>query len=304
MPEAVEVKKYAEFIKKKMLHKNITEIIILKGRYKKHKPFAGYRELINLLPLKVINVKTKGKLLYIELENNTYIAITLGLAGGFLFKSKNKIYFPKIFSDDEIMIDVGEKYDITKFKNNALNHLNVEFKTKTGAIYFHDTLSYGTINIYFDKQVLNEKLSKLGPDIMDLNTTFEIFKERISKNLNKYIGNVLVNQKIISGIGNYLRSEILWLVKISPFRLIKDLKPSELKNIYEGARHLMWSDLNKKYGLKHNLVLEKFISPHDYGLIFFVYMQEYDIYGNKVIKKELYEGSVKRSIYYVKKIQK
>ena len=33
-------------------------------------------------------------------------------------------------------------------------------------------------------------------------------------------------------------------------------------------------------------------------------MQEEDIYGNKVIKKELYDGSQKRFIYYVPTIQK
>ena len=42
----------------------------------------------------------------------------------------------------------------------------------------------------------------------------------------------------------------------------------------------------------------------DYNRDFFVYDQEYDIYDNKVIKEELYEGSQKRFIYYVKEIQK
>jgi hypothetical protein len=37
--------------------------------------------------------------------------------------------------------------------------------------------------------------------------------------------------------------------------------------------------------------------------MFYIYNQETDMYGNKVIKKELYEGSQKRFIYYVKEIQ-
>jgi hypothetical protein len=44
--------------------------------------------------------------------------------------------------------------------------------------------------------------------------------------------------------------------------------------------------------------------PADYKRFFFIYQEDTDIYGNKVLKKELYEGSQKRFIYYVPEIQK
>lgn len=53
MPEIVEVKKYCDFIRKHMLNSSITDINILKGRYKKHKPFEGYTMIHKLLPLKL-----------------------------------------------------------------------------------------------------------------------------------------------------------------------------------------------------------------------------------------------------------
>ena len=279
MPEVVEVKKYADFIRKNLLNKNLTQINILKGRYKTHSPFHGYNLL---LQNKIIKVDNKGKLLWIELKNNIYITFTLGLSGGFLLIKNKKIKFPKIFSNE-------------LFKNEAVDHLNVEFKTQSFSIYFYDTLSYGTIKVYFTKDDFNKKLNKLGPDIMNIN--FEIFKNQIFKNLNKEIGNVIVNQKLISGIGNYLRSDILWLAKVSPFRLVKKIKPNELKNIFDSAKNLTWNNYNKKSFSK------TFKSPSSYGRVFFVYMQDTDIFGNKVIKKELYEGSQKRSVYYVKERQ-
>ena len=63
MPEINEVRKYADFLNEKLKHKQITEINILNGRYKKHEPFELYHELKNHLPLKVLNVQTKGKFL-------------------------------------------------------------------------------------------------------------------------------------------------------------------------------------------------------------------------------------------------
>ena len=44
--------------------------------------------------------------------------------------------------------------------------------------------------------------------------------------------------------------------------------------------------------------------PRDYDRMFFVYNYGEDIHGHKIVKKELYEGSQKRFIYYVPSIQK
>ena len=47
----------------------------------------------------------------------------------------------------------------------------------------------------------------------------------------KKIGNLIVDQKVISGIGNYLRADILYQSTISPYRTIKSLNEEDLKNI-------------------------------------------------------------------------
>ena len=44
--------------------------------------------------------------------------------------------------------------------------------------------------------------------------------------------------------------------------------------------------------------------PNDYERDFFVYKQNTDINGYNVKKEELYEGSQKRFIYWVPKVQK
>ena len=75
--------------------------------------------------------------------------------------------------------------------------MNVQFKIKNGSLYFHDVLSFGTLNIINDNKLLNKKLSIIGPDVMDI--SFNIFNIQILKknNLKKEIGIVLMNQKII-----------------------------------------------------------------------------------------------------------
>jgi formamidopyrimidine-DNA glycosylase len=303
MPEVIEIRKYRDFLSKIMKNKKLKNINILKGRYITHKPFELYNELKKNLPLKVIDIKTKGKFLYILLEKDFIIFSTLGLRGGWTFcpnkVSISKCKFPKL-------LNYITKNKMEQYKKIAMNHLNIELVFSYGKVYYYDNLSFGTMKVVNNKKELEKKLKSLAPDIMDIDTTFEIFKERIRKTKyeNKEIGIVLMDQKMISGIGNYLRSDILWLSKVSPYRKTKNLTDKELKKIYNKAKLLTWGDYNFKKGVKLGILKKTNKLPSNYNRNFFVYSQEIDLYGNSVLKEPLFEGKEKRFIYWSPKRQK
>jgi len=200
---------------------------------------------------------------------------------------------------------------IDSYRQRSLNHLNVEFQIlnksmkNTGSVFFYDTLSFGTLKGIQSQIELEKKLASIGPDIMNPETTFEIFQKQMSapSQQQKAIGNVLMNQKIISGIGNYLRADILWYTKISPFTPLKDLNPSQLKAIYKSSRILTWADYNRKEGIKLKILSPSDKTPKNYKRDFYVYMQNTNIYGNPVKQTPLYEGSQPRTIHWVEKRQ-
>ena len=340
MPEAVEVRKFADILSKNILGKTITHINILKGRYTK-KPFEGYNELIKALPLSIEAIHTKGKFTYMILTNHKkkfYLFNTLGLYGGWTLKSDNKSNFTKCKNCNYIVKDQTHKdkdKDTDKDKDSdiftypsileyitqdsqnqwfqrALNHLNVEFVTdyKNISFYFYDQLSFGTLKVVggddAGKLILDKKLKELGPDLMDDTTSFEVFDTQLRKKNNetKPIGNVIVNQKVISGVGNYLRADALWMAKISPFRKVKDVNEDELELLYKSLRALIWGDYDYDTGVKKGYINKTLKIPNDYKRDFFIYRQEKDIYDNIIKKEELFEGSQKRFIYWVEKIQK
>jgi formamidopyrimidine-DNA glycosylase len=298
MPEVIEIRKYADFLKEKIKNKYLNELNILKGRYIK-KPFDLFN-IKNILPLKIIDIKTKGKFLYFLLENDNYFYSTLGLMGGWVYYSKDKdsYKFP-------LLIDYISENKLDNYKKTALNNLNIELKIDDGALYYYDTLSFGTFKIVKNKDELIKKLKSIGPDIMEEDTIFDLFKEKILKrnNLDKYIGNVLIDQKSISGIGNYLRADILWLSKISPFRKVKDLSNIDLELIYKNSKLLTWGEYDYNKGKDLGYIDKNDKLPKDFQRIFFAYGSEYDINGNKIITDKLYEGSQKRTIYWVPEIQ-
>ena len=299
MPEINEIRKYADFIKEHLKNKNIIDIKILNGRYKKHEPFAKYKTIKNELPLKLLDVKTKGKLLYMIFDKDYYILSTLGLSGGwcYLKNGTDKFNFSKIIDDYGIT-----DYTTSPYLKTALNHLNVAFITKEGILYYYDVLSFGTLKVVNEDE-LNKKLKKIGPDVMEEDTTLEVFKNQIKKYLDKPIGIVLMDQKVISGIGNYLRADILYLSKINPFRKVSKLSDNDIKVIFNNSKILTWGDYDIKKGKVLKIIKKTTKLPKDYNRIFFIYSEDEDIHGNKVVKKELYEGSQKRFIYYVPAIQ-
>ena len=272
-----------------------------------------------------------------------YLFNTLGLSGGWTIKANKKSDFAKcdlchymnheyldkntnkktqsVFTYPIIIEYITEESQNEWFKS-SLNHLNVEFITdkhtkntkdnhtndnpanKFLSYYFYDQLSFGTLKATSDISVLEKKLKELGPDLLDTNTTLDLFTTQIRKkvNENKAIGNVIVNQKIIAGVGNYLRADALWMTKISPFRKVKDTNDKELEILYWSIISLIWGDYNYKEGMKKGFI--KYELPDKYNRDFFVYKQDKDIHNKKVTKEELYEGSQKRFIYWVKDIQK
>lgn len=296
----MEIRKYADFINYLLRGERLVDIKIIKGRYKKHKAFESYELIKKNLPLKLTDVKTKGKFIYMEFEKNFYILNTLGLSGGWAFQKKGVTQFqmPKL-------LEYIDKTNVEVYLLRSMEHINVEFIFDKGKLVFFDMLSFGTLKIINDNKKLKNKLDSLGPDIMDENTNLEIFESRIKLNSNKEkaIGVVLMNQKLISGIGNYIRADALWLSKINPFRKVKDLKENEIKNLFHNLKLITWGNYNREYAIKQNIINKTDKIPYDYKRDFFVYREEKDIYNNPIIKEELYEGSQKRFIYWVKKYQ-
>ena len=332
MPEGVEVRKFADILIHNLIGHSIINVNILKGRYTK-KNFDGYHSMMAMLPLMVVSVKCKGKMTYIELHSEkaggktVWLINTLGLTGGWSVAAREKkdlhiesrLRYMKKSSGSAvecagtgmifaypIIWEYISNNNANEWFERALDHLNVEFVMDTGVMgYFYDQLSFGTLKVIEHRAELEKKLKELGADMLDETTGIEVFTKALRKGTNKgkMIGNVLVNQKVISGVGNYLRADGLWLARISPFRKVGELSDMELETIYKSIRALMWGDYAPDEARKKGYINSNFKIPHDYGREFFVYRQETDIEDRKVVKKELYEGSQKRYIYWVREIQ-
>lgn len=75
-----------------------------------------------------------------------------------------------------------------------------------------------------------EILSTLGPDALPYRGRFnrKEFLRRLLEHRDETIGAALLNQRIVAGLGNYLRAEILFNCKLNPWRTVGELTQRNL----------------------------------------------------------------------------
>lgn len=92
----------------------------------------------------------------------------------------------------------------------------------------------------WDKEELDFELSeKIGPEPLESSFTLRVFKEVLAKRKRGRIKDVLMDQKVIAGIGNIYADEILWQTRINPTKDVKQLKQNELKAIHGAIKRVL-----------------------------------------------------------------
>ena len=125
------------------------------------------------------------------------------------------------------------------------DHVVIYFLNNRMLVY-HDPRKFGFIDIIKTKDLQKQKyIFSLGVDALSPNLTAQMMFEKISKSVVP-IKQILLNQKLIAGIGNIYASEILFDSKISPLTLGKDLEISLIMKLIKSIRKILKKAI--KYG--------------------------------------------------------
>ncbi len=82
-------------------------------------------------------------------------------------------------------------------------------------------------------------LRSMGPDLLGETFDREETLRRIRARPDEEIANVLLNQRVLAGIGNIWKSETLFAAGIDPFTRVADLDDAKLERIVDNARKLL-----------------------------------------------------------------
>jgi endonuclease VIII len=85
-----------------------------------------------------------------------------------------------------------------------------------------------------------EDVRRLGPDIMDVPPDLAGILERLRAGAaSRPAGEVILDQRIVAGIGNMWKAEALWQVGVSPWSPVGELTDDELRLVLQAAHESM-----------------------------------------------------------------
>ncbi len=89
----------------------------------------------------------------------------------------------------------------------------------------------------------NVLLKKLGPDVLAENFDLQEAMRRLRERSHLEIGEALLAQQALAGIGNVYKAEVLFLCRISPFLKVAELSDDNLKALILEAQKWMKANL-------------------------------------------------------------
>jgi endonuclease-8 len=84
----------------------------------------------------------------------------------------------------------------------------------------------------------------LGPDILGPEPDYETMLARLRAQPQRAVGDAILDQRLVAGIGNMWKAEALWQARVSPWRAVADVSDDELHDTLAAAHRLMQGRLD------------------------------------------------------------
>ena len=209
MPEIAEVETVRNTLKQRILNKEIKDVNIIYSRMIES-DLTEFKKV--LIGNSFKDIRRIGKWLIFDL-GDYYLLSHLRMEGKYFIKT----------NDEPI-----EKHE----------HVIFTFKDNTDLRY-HDTRKFGRMNlIKKEKLYETEAIKKQGYEPFDKKLTSSYLLEKF-KNKKLPMKTLLLDQTIISGLGNIYADEVLFAAKINPLKKGTEITKEECERIIESSKKII-----------------------------------------------------------------
>lgn len=280
MPEGVEVRVITDQLRKYLTGKRVIRVDVVSGRYLRNGDPEGLSVFRESLPSEFFEINCKGKFTWFRFLPDHFMFVTLGMTGTW------QVRVPGERSEHERLSFTLESTD------------PITGRMTESVLAFVDVRNFGTVKFSRNEKELDKKLLTLGWD--PLVNPIQVNRMILTKSTRKKtISEVLLDQSVFAGVGNYIKSESLYRAKISPWKRVSDFSATEWNRLCASVKEVMDESLAaggttirdyRNVEGKSGTFQEKLR----------VYGRDVDPLGNRITKEETPDG---RSTYWVPKIQ-
>jgi formamidopyrimidine-DNA glycosylase len=214
MPELPDVETFKRYLDATSLHQRIVDVDVRNAYVLKD---ISARELARELKGRRFESSCRhGKNLFVRIDHAIWLRLHFGMTG-----------FLRYFKGEE----------------KARRHARVIFVfEKNHRLAFDDQRMFGEIGLIKDvDEFLKERA--LGPDALDVDLVQ--FKKILAKHRGA-VKSILLNQKLIAGIGNIYADEILFRVRIHPATQTSALKEKSAAKLCRATRYILEKAIESK----------------------------------------------------------
>lgn len=247
MPELPEVQTTVNGLKQTVIGKTITDLwsdlpishhtkideIKNKNFWKKFKTKTIGR--------KIVSASRRGKNILINLDSGETLLIHMKMTGHLLFGRYTQHTRSSRESEEKIIWTGDTKSLQDPF--NRFIHLVFCFSDGTHLVLC-DARKFAKVSLIQNNETEKKHLGNLGIDALEPKPTLSQFVQQIMKRKNSQIKIALLDQSLITGIGNIYSDEMLWLAKILPTKIVQTISEKEWKKLYASMFPLLQKGIN------------------------------------------------------------
>jgi len=202
---------------------------------------------------KFLSVKRRAKLLIFDLSEPSPRPSPRGRGRNTLMLVHLKMTGQFIFEDKKLRAKTGGQYRMfnklsAPFVKLPGKHTHVIFKFVDGShLYFNDIRKFGYMKLVRDNEINQVKeLQEYGPEPLDKKFTMRAFFTAVKKRHHGKIKQVLMDPKVVAGIGNIYSDEILFHAGARPTRAVSSLTDKELAAVYKWIKPVLIKGIKAK----------------------------------------------------------
>lgn len=175
----------------------------------------------------VVKVARRAKVLLIELSSKYSLVIHLKMTGQLVFRGEQN--FGAGHPSDSLVGRLPDKSTrvIITFADGS-------------KLFFNDQRKFGWVKLLPTTEVSNiDFMKKVGPEPLEASFTPSILAARLARRPNTSIKAALLDQTVLAGIGNIYADESLWMAKIHPATLVKNVSRQKINQLYSSIREVL-----------------------------------------------------------------
>ena len=162
-------------------------------------------------------------------------------------------------------------------------------------MHYKDMRRFGTFRFCSSTDEFEKKLASLGPDILAEDVSDETFMHCMRRYPNRTVVQSLMDQKVLAGVGNYIKAEALYRAGISPHRVNSSLTDEELVRLNQETKWVIRASYASR-GARISTYELPDGSTGTYNFKFLVYRRKTDPAGLRVVREQTRD---KRTTHWV-----